>query len=72
MGSVDPHVRKATAIVNGSIITDTDVDHRLALVMIAMFGRKQDNPAIVLTYDCDSNGNHMTPADFIFIDGFDY
>lgn len=29
-------------------------------------------PTIALTYDCDSNGNHMTPADFIFIDGFDY
>lgn len=27
---------------------------------------------IPLTYDCDSNGNHMTPADFIFIDGYDY
>lgn len=25
-----------------------------------------------LTYDCDSNGNHLTPADFIYIDGFDY
>lgn len=35
MGTVDPNVRKATAIVNGDIITDTDVDHRLALVMIA-------------------------------------
>jgi len=27
---------------------------------------------ITLTYDCDSNGNHMTPADFIFIDGYDF
>jgi peptidyl-prolyl cis-trans isomerase SurA len=39
MGTVDPHVRKATAIVNGAIITDTDVDHRLALVMLANSGR---------------------------------
>jgi len=29
----DPSVRKATAIVNGTIITDTDVDQRLALVL---------------------------------------
>jgi peptidyl-prolyl cis-trans isomerase SurA len=38
-GAVDPNVRKATAIVNGDIITDTDVDHRLALVVIANGGR---------------------------------
>ncbi len=35
LGTVDPNVRKATALVNGDIITDTDVDHRLGLVMIA-------------------------------------
>ena len=39
MGDYDPHVRKATAIVNGDIITDTDVDQRLALVMIANGGK---------------------------------
>jgi peptidyl-prolyl cis-trans isomerase SurA len=38
MGDYDPNVRKATAIVNGEIITDTDVDQRLALVMIANGG----------------------------------
>lgn len=48
MGAVDPHVRKATAIVNGSIITDTDVDHRLALVMIANSGRVSDEERQVL------------------------
>ena len=48
MGSVDPHVRKATAIVNGSIITDTDVDHRLALVMIANSGRASEEERQVL------------------------
>ena len=31
----DPSVRKATAIVNGFIITETDVDQRLALVLTA-------------------------------------
>lgn len=31
----DPNVRKATAIVNGEIITGTDVDQRLALIVIA-------------------------------------
>lgn len=37
-GQTDPNVRKATAIVNGAIITDTDVDQRLALVIIANEG----------------------------------
>jgi peptidyl-prolyl cis-trans isomerase SurA len=39
LGTVDPNVRKATAIVNGDIITDTDVDHRLGLVLIANGGK---------------------------------
>lgn len=37
-GPTDPAVRKATAIVNGTIITDTDVDQRLALVLAANGG----------------------------------
>jgi peptidyl-prolyl cis-trans isomerase SurA len=37
-GTFDPKVRKATAIVNGDIITDTDVDQRLALVLLANEG----------------------------------
>ncbi len=32
MSKADPNVRKATAIVNGEVITETDVDQRLALV----------------------------------------
>jgi hypothetical protein len=32
-------VRKATAIVNSAIITDTDVDQRLALVLAASGGK---------------------------------
>lgn len=35
----DPNVRKATAIVNGEIITGTDVDQRLALIVIANEGQ---------------------------------
>ena len=35
----DPRVRKATAIVNGVVITRTDVDQRLALIQIANGGR---------------------------------
>jgi peptidyl-prolyl cis-trans isomerase SurA len=31
----DPNVRRATAVVNGEIITGTDVDHRLALILAA-------------------------------------
>jgi len=38
-GDSDPTVHKATAIVNGSIITDTDVDQRLALVLAANGGK---------------------------------
>ena len=34
-GKVDPNVRKATAIVNGVVITGTDVDQRMALVIYA-------------------------------------
>ena len=32
----DPSVRKATAIVNGHVITGTDVDHRLALTIFSI------------------------------------
>ena len=38
-GAHDPHVHKATAIVNGTIVTDTDIDQRLALVQVANGGR---------------------------------
>jgi len=34
----DPAVRKATAIVNGTVITGTDIDHRMALIRIANGG----------------------------------
>ncbi|ANI77255.1 peptidylprolyl isomerase [Sphingobium sp. EP60837] len=38
-GKSDPNVRKATAIVNGRIITGTDVDQRLALIITANGGK---------------------------------
>ncbi|CAA9538252.1 MAG: Periplasmic chaperone and peptidyl-prolyl cis-trans isomerase of outer membrane proteins SurA [uncultured Sphingosinicella sp.] len=38
-GTDDPSVRKATAIVNGDVITGTDVDHRLALIVLANGGK---------------------------------
>ncbi|MBC7504947.1 MAG: SurA N-terminal domain-containing protein [Sandarakinorhabdus sp.] len=38
MGDTDPQLRKAQAIVNGDVITDTDIDQRLALVMAANSG----------------------------------
>lgn len=34
-GKVDPNVRKPTAIVNGVVITGTDVDQRVALIVVA-------------------------------------
>jgi peptidyl-prolyl cis-trans isomerase SurA len=39
LAHTDPSVRKATAIVNGAIITDTDVDQRLALALASSQGR---------------------------------
>ncbi|HEY0626336.1 MAG TPA: peptidylprolyl isomerase [Allosphingosinicella sp.] len=44
LGNVDPTVRKATAIVNGHVITGTDLDHRLAMVL----------------YSVRQNGNQIT------------
>ena len=35
LGEIDPNVRRATAIVNGTIITGTDVEHRVAMVLDA-------------------------------------
>ncbi|MEO7826203.1 MAG: peptidylprolyl isomerase [Allosphingosinicella sp.] len=34
----DPNVRKATAIVNGTVITRSEVDHRLAIIRMAAGG----------------------------------
>ena len=34
-GKLDPNVRKPTAIVNGTVITGTDVDQRMALIVTA-------------------------------------
>jgi peptidyl-prolyl cis-trans isomerase SurA len=34
----DPNLRKATAIVNGTVITRTEVDHRLAIIRLASGG----------------------------------
>jgi peptidyl-prolyl cis-trans isomerase SurA len=42
LGAVDPTLRKAQAIVNGEVITDTDIDQRLALVVAANSGRIDD------------------------------
>lgn len=39
IGDVDPTLRKAQAIVNGDVITDTDIDQRLNLVVAANGGR---------------------------------
>ncbi len=38
-GKVDPQLRRPTAIVNGDVITGTDVDQRLALVVFANGGK---------------------------------
>lgn len=34
-GGANPNVRRATAVVNGDVITGTDVDHRMALILAA-------------------------------------
>src|SRR5688500_7727697 len=36
----DPNVRKATAIVNGVVITESMVDHRLALIVLSAAGQQ--------------------------------
>jgi len=41
-GQDNPNIRKATAIVNGDIITGTDVGHRLALIVAANGGQVSD------------------------------
>jgi peptidyl-prolyl cis-trans isomerase SurA len=41
-GKSDPNVRKATAIINGTVLTETDVEHRLALVVLANGGKVSD------------------------------
>ncbi|MCP1469009.1 peptidyl-prolyl cis-trans isomerase SurA [Sphingobium sp. OAS761] len=41
-GKSDPNVRKATARVNGYVITGTDVDQRLALIITANGGKVSD------------------------------
>lgn len=38
-GKATPGLHKATAIINGHIITDTDIDQRLALVVVANGGK---------------------------------
>ncbi len=39
LGKSDPNMRKATALVNGSVITGTDVDQRTALLVAASDGK---------------------------------
>lgn len=41
-GQDNPNVRRATAVVNGDIITGTDVNHRLALIVAANGGTVSD------------------------------
>lgn len=39
LGEANPNVRLATAVVNGTVITGTDVDHRTALIVSASRGQ---------------------------------
>ncbi|MEP7349525.1 MAG: peptidylprolyl isomerase [Sphingorhabdus sp.] len=42
-GKNDPNLRRATAQVNGEIITGTDIDHRLALILAANDNKLPDD-----------------------------
>ena len=42
-GPNNPNVRKATAVVNGDVITGTDVDQRLALILAANDNKVADD-----------------------------
>ena len=55
LAPADPSVRKATAIVNGTIITETDVDQRLALVLAANQGKINDEEKARLRIQVLSN-----------------
>ncbi|MGH8040744.1 MAG: hypothetical protein ACREPN_01730 [Rudaea sp.] len=55
---MDPNTQSGSQLLYGIAVTDFEVVYT--------------GPTIALTYDCNSNGNHLTPADFIFIDGYDY
>jgi len=43
IGDIDPTLRKAQAIVNGEVITDTDIDQRVNLVIAANGGKVADD-----------------------------
>jgi serine/threonine-protein kinase len=51
---------------------NTYMEQMLIGVQLTDFEVVETGAQIPLTYDCDTNGNHLTPADFVFIDGFDY
>ena len=51
---------------------DTYLEQMLIGVPMTQFEVIRTGPRVTLTYDCDINGNKLTPADFIFIDYFDY
>ncbi|KHK92039.1 peptidylprolyl isomerase [Novosphingobium malaysiense] len=42
-GNDNPNVRRATAVVNGDVITGTDVDQRLALIVAANKGKIEED-----------------------------
>ncbi|HKR93635.1 MAG TPA: peptidylprolyl isomerase [Novosphingobium sp.] len=42
-GNDNPNVRRATAVVNGDVVTGTDVDQRLALIVAANQGKISDD-----------------------------
>jgi peptidyl-prolyl cis-trans isomerase SurA len=48
MGTIDPQVRKAQAIVNGEVITDTDIEQRLNLVVAANGGQISEDERVRL------------------------
>ena len=51
-GTAMPSVVKATAIVNGEIITQTDVDQRLALLAIANGGKSRPTRSTACASRC--------------------
>jgi len=48
------------------------LEQMLVGVPLSAFEVIQTGAQIPLTYDCNINGNILTPADFIFIDGYDF
>ena len=62
LGEDDPNVRTATAIVNGQVITGTDVEQRLALITSASQNQMDDEELRRLKIENDPMCSKLRPG----------